>query len=255
MALDAYDELPSTPTSANSASGLPDSYYERYTRKYNLSERQRQREDEERRRREAEMAKLRALYAEGKSNAGASSVTTSDHLEAAVENLYKMVERKVSYEQTPRPSNAAAASLNRGLRPPSWTSTAIHSEVSKLYHMGAATAPPPPVEGLKPIDESTVGASTVSSFWRNAGRALEDGTLLRTSSRKSNKSLTNAGGGGVPCDLLLFVYGFLLPPLWWIGACRSEPTKWRRWCRIMSVVGTLVYVVIVVVLVWLFILR
>ncbi|KND01772.1 uncharacterized protein SPPG_03564 [Spizellomyces punctatus DAOM BR117] len=260
------DDLPLTPTSptGSSASGLPTSYYERYTRKYNLGERQRQLEiQEESRRIQQEMLHARNMdrgYHNGSSGVG-SSVATSDHLETAVENLYRMVERKVSTDYTrgaaASSGNTTQSTLNPNNRKPqrasSWTSTAIHSEVSKLYNMGAATASPtnvPVVEvGRYPYstaDRSGGGGSTVS-FWRS-GRGLEDGEGVP-------KERGLAGDQGIPCELLLFIYGFLLPPLWWIGALRSEPTKWRTRCRWAAVLGTLIYLGVAAVLVWFFVFR
>ncbi|TPX58996.1 hypothetical protein PhCBS80983_g02781 [Powellomyces hirtus] len=89
--IDSEDDLPLSPAGSTS-SGLPTSYYERYTRNYNLGERQRQKEqEEEARRRQREALRARDEQRNyGGSRPGTSSVATSDHLESAVENLYKM---------------------------------------------------------------------------------------------------------------------------------------------------------------------
>ncbi|KAJ3175413.1 hypothetical protein HDU87_006233 [Geranomyces variabilis] len=264
----------SGPPGSPSSSGLPTSYYERYTRNYNLGERQRQLEQEEEQKRRAREASRDRSYGRRPGGAGggvggaaanttgSSSVATSDHLESAVENLYKMVERKVSSDHPepsryPTTSSSAARAHSTRSRPESWTSTAIHSEVSKLYHMGAATAPHDPMPGAHEraaAYERTVGggnggaASTVSTFWRN-GRAvaLEDHDPEKRRSGGSDK--------GISCDLLLLIYGFIFPPLWWVGAFRDEPTAYRKWCRILAVVGTLLYLGAIAALVWFFVFR
>ncbi|KAJ3040905.1 hypothetical protein HK097_002442 [Rhizophlyctis rosea] len=112
----------------SSNSGLPQSYYNKYytTKRFDLAERQRtvkgldeekKREEDERRRREEE--KRRRKEEDG-------DTVLTDHLEAAVDNLFKLVERKVIHE-TPHllPSRGRSSS---------WSSSAIRSEVSKLYH-------------------------------------------------------------------------------------------------------------------------
>ncbi|KAI8915381.1 hypothetical protein DFJ77DRAFT_510503 [Powellomyces hirtus] len=256
--IDSEDDLPLSPAGSTS-SGLPTSYYERYTRNYNLGERQRQKEqEEEARRRQREALRARDEQRNyGGSRPGTSSVATSDHLESAVENLYKMVERKVSSDQPdsaryPSPASSSQTRPSRPSRPESWTSTAIHSEVSKLYHMGAATSGPhrgmqADERGYPPQnDRNTPGGSAVSTLWRN-GRSV---TLENADPSKPRRAES-----GISCDLLLFIYGFLFPPLWWVGALRSEPTKYRKWSRIMAVVGTLLYLAAIAVLVWFFVFR
>ncbi|KAI9090957.1 hypothetical protein DFS34DRAFT_636192 [Phlyctochytrium arcticum] len=247
------DDPSSSPTSA---SGLPTAYYDRYTRNYNLGERQQS-----------------SRTSPPQNPKPASSVGTSDHLETAVENLYRMVERKVSSD-LPRvrtlqsqPNLARSASNHyTPSRPSSWTSTAIHSEVSKLYNIGASTAAVPmPANALQQQQQyqAALRNPTVSDQWQSLG------------TREVGKRDSLVGSDtGVTSDLLLFIYGkalppltfnqpitkpltsgFLFPPFWWIGALRRNPTKYRTANRYASILGTLLYAAAIVVLVFFFIIK
>ncbi|KAJ3044840.1 hypothetical protein HDV00_000717 [Rhizophlyctis rosea] len=144
--------LSSRRSSHTGASGLPPSYYNKYytTKRFDLAERQREqrrREEEERGRREEEERRRREKE---RSFGDGSETVLTDHLEAAVDNLFKLVEKKVNLDHPQRPRTRSRSS--------SWSSSAIRSEVSKLYHAAERTFQSP-----SPSSQTTLTSSPQSA--------------------------------------------------------------------------------------------
>ncbi|KAJ3105735.1 hypothetical protein HDU96_008448 [Phlyctochytrium bullatum] len=243
------EEAETSPTS-----GLPNEYYEKYSRTYNLQERQQQAQQQQQQYRTSRQGRSAGMpdhaprgynaggnYAAGGGGGSSVAGSNSDHLSAAVDNLFRMVEKKV-VDQTPRqaPPQQPPTPQPNPLSPPrdrsSWTSTAIHSEVSRLYHLGAAgTSTPPPPE--LPASAIQIGSD------RGRRRSWVKGTGNRSRSRGLSKEEGRSRSrsrappvAGERTTMILFFLGFLLFPCWFVGALSSIPSKWRLGCRITSVV-------------------
>ncbi|KAJ3326424.1 hypothetical protein HDU76_012928 [Blyttiomyces sp. JEL0837] len=314
---------PGMTSPTQSQSGLPSSYYDRYKRTYHLNA-------------SAagsnntttgtggggDLSKGRALTV----NSQYSEMSTSssngqpDHLAAAVDNLFKMVERKVTTALPPpvrtqdspthhqyqynqdgtinsqyppfstSTSPKSAASTNKSLtqqnnqyrnlnRTNSWTTSAIHSEVSRLYHQGEAgissSTTVPPEAAARPgngnqsrfgnmttwsrgIDfpgaatTATSGASdngSVSRGINGGGRTRDTMTSDSKNAMASSSSMAAVNAHTMPLGQILFLYGFIFFPCWVVGACARDPSRWRTANRIASVVFPIVLVAVVVSLI------
>ncbi|KAJ3190555.1 60S ribosomal protein L27A [Irineochytrium annulatum] len=122
----------------------------------------------------------------------ASASGLPNHLSAAVDNLFRMVEQRV-VPTIPKPSATAQPPTPGGPRDrSSWTSTAIHSEVSRLYRFGENDPETPMPTGVG-YQEPGYGAPGFGSLGRRKSwsGALADG---RSRSLKRNKSRGRSRG-------------------------------------------------------------
>ncbi|KAJ3193230.1 hypothetical protein HK101_005197 [Irineochytrium annulatum] len=236
------------PSSPDTPSGLPKEYYERYTRTYYIGGAKRGDQPSSTAPTRRPTNNSRG-YSNGSSSpyqhgAGMppSSVGSSDHLSAAVDNLFKMVEQKVvqSLPKPPPPqlqeSPSAYAQFStpqgqgqqpqmqqlNGRRPgdrSSWTSTAIHSEVSRLYRYGAddlEAGRAPPMPGSQQMRELELLAET---------RAMIEEKERIAEQKRARIAVW------------MFFLGFLLFPCWFVGATlRRTRSGWKKANLVMAII-------------------
>ncbi|KAJ1565477.1 hypothetical protein HK096_002564, partial [Nowakowskiella sp. JEL0078] len=106
------------------------------------------------------------------------------------------------------------------------SSSAIRSEVSNLYRLGARTAPHVPLsQDLPPLLSSPLSRRLTSEL----SRADFDTRSVSFKTSMPEKSF--------PLGLVLFIAGFILFPIWWFGAVRPDETRWQFWNRLMTLLS------------------
>ncbi|KAJ3097486.1 hypothetical protein HDU97_004853 [Phlyctochytrium planicorne] len=278
---DGAAEIAENESGELSPSGLPTAYYQQYSRTYYLNQ-QKAKQDQGYQggrpgRRTSAMenpARERGFVQQG--TGGSSVASASDHLSAAVDNLFRMVEKKVVVDtpaprqlpqQPPQQLQQQQQQQQQGpnpLLPPrdrsSWTSTAIHSEVSRLYHMGAGPSPVPPMPNQMNRDLTYTAQPTTMERGRrrslrgnvfgSLGRSRSLGKVEESSSRRSrSRAPTIADENAVK---RMFLFGFLFFPCWFVGSLSAVSSKWRTFCRVASVLFLLIALAVAIYFIFFF---
>ncbi|KAJ3149839.1 hypothetical protein HK101_002008 [Irineochytrium annulatum] len=185
----------------------------------------------------------------------------SDHLSVAVGNLYHMVERRYEANkpqpatQQPNPSSSSPHDApltpellgpgdpsylvprrphninNRASNRASWTTTAIESEVSRLYKYGESAFPSPTPANMPPMPRDPSGWWPADISPSAAG-ASQGSIIARSPGGKGGRA--SLADLELPVTMALFCYGFLLFPCWFAGSVMREDTRWRHACRIAA---------------------
>ncbi|KAI8848935.1 hypothetical protein BC829DRAFT_392968, partial [Chytridium lagenaria] len=241
-------------------SGLPSAYYEQYSRTYYLNNKQngtppppsnvgrhQPRGGQQQQRYPDNTRAMRPQHAgAGYTSGGSSVASNSDHLSAAVDNLFKMVEKKVvDSSPAPRqPPPTPPQQLPTGA-PGDRTSWDIHRHpfrsLPSLPHGAAGPLPGQPrpstdgfgsERGRRRSWQVRGAASGVGGSQRGRSMGRDLNTVEESGRRSKSKAPSVADE---KTAMLLFFLGFLLFPCWFVGALSAVPSKWRTGCRITSV--------------------
>ncbi|KAL1919772.1 uncharacterized protein VTP21DRAFT_1703 [Calcarisporiella thermophila] len=168
------------------------------------------------------------------------------------------------------PSLAAAlASTSRAEEPwpttiSSASSPSSNTDITPLFPEKALTRPAKPGVALAGAHHSPVPEQSLDGSSLAEKRATAYDTNGNIGNAPMNSKRVPSAPPPLPlprdnfCTLgaWLFLFGFLFPPLWWIGAfyprkstARSE-SRWKRHNQLMSVLGLLLILGIIALLIW-----